>query len=291
MGKKERVIKQLFKTDVSQKYISDKKKEQAVNRLLCEAKATAKECANAEKKYKIYNANRNDTTKDLAFCNQNITVMSCFSQIAMNLKYMSKKLYLLQIIIVLAGVFINITIPKETPFGTTFFEEGIYANAIISSAIFSTIAIIACNIGDRYGMAELAGSCFFNQRQVCVLRMVLSGAVSLMALGALLCAVYKYADRPLWIIGVYILVPYFVTGCVQFLLLQIELLGRSQYVLWGGGLVMAVLFGIIAFERKIYDESAIGMWILVMVLSGAAMAYELCSLLSKIEKGDLLCMS
>ena len=89
----------------------------------------------------------------------------------------------------------------------------------------------------------------------------------------------------------YILVPYFVTGCVQFLLLRIEILGRSQYVLWGGGLAMAVMFGTMAFERKLYDEALIGIWILVMVLSGAAMVYELCSLLSKIEKGDLLCMS
>lgn len=281
MGKKERIIKQLFETDISQKYISDKKKEQAVNRLLCEAKLTAKECNSAKDKYEIYNDKKNDITKKFAF----------FNQLAMNLKYMSKKMYLLQVIIVLAGVFMNIVLSKEASFGTAFFEKRIYVNAIISSVIFSTIAIIACNIGDRHGMAELAGSCFFNQRQVCVLRITLSGAVSLVALGALLCVVYRYADRPLWMIGVYILVPYFVTGCVQFLLLRIELLGRSQYVLWGGGLVMAVIFGVVAFERKIYDKSAIGMWIFVMVLSGAAMAYELCSLLSKIEKGDLLCMS
>lgn len=283
MGKNERIIKQLFETDSPQKYISDKKKEQAVNRLLCEAKMTAKECASADKK--------KDAAMQFALYNKNMTVVSCFSQLAMHLKYMSKKMYLLQIITVLAGIFMNIALSKKASFGTAFTEEGIYANAIISSAIFSTIATIACNIGDRHGMAELAGSCFFNQRQVCVLRMALSGAVSLVALGGLLCVVYRYADRPLWIIGVYILVPYFVTGCVQFLLLQIEVLGRSQYVLWGGGLVIAVLFGIVSFEKKIYDKSAIGIWIFVMVLSGAAMAYELCSLFSKIEKGDLLCTS
>lgn len=272
MKKDERIIKQLFIDDAMHQYVSDNIKTQAVDKLLSQAKVTAKE------KSSLYNTNKNRT----------ITANLVFSQISMHYKYMDKKLYIMQVIIVLVCIFFNINVLDKS---SVLFEEQVYTNVVVSSVIFSTISIIASNIYDRHKMAELAGSCFFNQKQVCVFRMALSGAVSLAALGLLLCVVYKYIGSAIYVTGIYILVPYFVTGCVQFVLIRIEILGRSQYILWIGGVVTAVIFRTIALNKKIYNQEAVKIWFLAMVLSGIVMIYELCNLLRKIEKGDLLCMS
>ncbi len=168
------------------------------------------------------------------------------------------------------------------------FLDSLLVYVTFSSILFSTIAVITCNIADKHGMAELTGSCYFNHMQMCVLRMVLSGGISLGATGVLLYATYVYMDSPLWQTGIYILVPYFVTGCFQFALISVDGLRNSPYLLWIGGLIMMVAFGVVVSEIQVYETFSIGVWGLVLVVSVVTMALELMVLFKRIERGDIL---
>lgn len=268
MKKEEKELRRLFAQDAAREYVSAERKRQAV-RLLLEANDA-------------YGAESGSESGDR-------TLASHLGRLSMQLKYMDKRLYVLQCTVLAAAVIIGAGI-YGTNISSTF-SEAAYVYATFSSVAFGTIAVIACNIGDRRGLAELAGSCYFNHRQVCVLRMALSGAVSLVSMGSLLCVAHVCLGSPLWQMGIYMLVPYLVTGCVLFAMLGIERLGRSQYVLWAGGLVMAVVFGVVASVRGTYEKAALGTWILVMVLSAMVLALEMAVLFRKMEKGDMLCMN
>lgn len=206
----------------------------------------------------------------------------------MQLKYMDKGAMLFQMLLLAAIAALGAVFGPKS--GDIREPADLYAWAAFSSVAFSTAASVACGIGDRYHIAELAGSCFFDHRQICVLRMTFSGAGGLISLGALILAVCRHAGNPpLWRTGVYLLVPYIVTGCFEFALLGVGGLGRSPYVLWAGGLVMAVVSGIVSSVRGVYEAAATGIWIMVLLSSAAAWALELAVLFRKIGKGDMLC--
>lgn len=273
MGKDERFIRELFKEDASHAYISPEKKEQAVNELL-------EKCEDAGAAMAVHTA----------IGKQDMTHVSYLVQVFMQFRYMDKRLYALQFAVLLAAACVNSALGKQFA-GKNYTEEAMCVCAIFSTVLFSTISAIACNIGDKYGIAELAGSCFFNHRQVCVLRMALSGAAGFVYMAILLCVVQPYMRKPVWQTGLYMLVPYFVTGCVQFALIGIESFRSNSYVLWAGGLIMGAVFGFISSFKEIYEESALCVWGLALVLSAALMAAELAVVLHRIERGEMLCMS
>lgn len=269
--KKENEIRQLFQKDASREYICAERREAAILRLLDEA---------AGKYPGGY----------LPSGHRFLPLPSFAGQLTMHLKYMDKRLYFLQLVLLLAAVILYSTMGFKNT-GTGHTNEPAFAFVMLSCVAFSTAAVSACKISDRHGMAELAGSCYFNHRQVCVLRMALSGILSLFSIGILLCAVHSRVRSPIWQVGIYFLVPYLVTGCFQFALLATELFGRSLYSLLAGGCVMELVFAFIASRPKVYEQAATGLWMLVMLASFAILTAELAVILKKIEQGDLLCMN
>lgn len=281
-NKEKRKIRRLFREDAAQEYINSEKKQQAVRQL-----------------WEAYQL-ENEKAKRPADRKQNMTIMSCLEQLSMQVKYMDKRLYAVQVIVLFAVLF-ACALPDVAAAGDSSatayaiiydtFADAMISFACVSSAIFSTIAVVACGIADRHGMAELAGSCFFNHRQVCVLRMALSGMGGLVSMALLLCAVQPHMRRPVWQTGVYILVPYLVTGCVQFALAGISFSGRGQYALIAGGVLTAAAFAFVGVFQGVYEQAALGVWLFALAASAVVMPLELSVLFRKIERGDLLCMS
>jgi len=297
---KEQAVQKLFQEDAAQEYISAKRREQAIWQLLKEAEA-ATQYADMAQSQPLDKTDINSLNSVLTAKGEYMTYVSYLQQIYMQLKYMDKRLYLLQMSITCIAVLIANVFFAHSSNSTSIFSnidsniEGastdiyLYVFIMLSSVAFSTVAMIACKIGDSHGMAELAGCCYFNHIQIYVLRMVLSGSMSLVSMGMLLCVLSPHVHSPIWQIGIYILVPYLVTGCFQFALLGITAVGRSQYVLLAGGMAMALMFCFIASYPAFYERTAVCIWFLIMILSLVILILEAVLLLKKIEERDLLC--
>lgn len=272
MKKEEKAVRQLFQEDSAQDYICAEKKKQAIQQLM-----EASEIVIAKNSV----SNSSSHSQQKLFCGE---ISNSLYRLRMQIKYMDKRQYYFQIAVIL--IVIAFAFPAREI--EQMFLDSLLVYVTFSSILFSTIAVITCNIADKHGMAELTGSCYFNHMQMCVLRMVLSGGISLGATGVLLCTTYVYMDSPLWQIGIYILVPYFVTGCFQFALISVDELRNSPYVLWIGGLIMMVAFGAAVSEIQVYESFSIGVWVWVLVVSVVTMALELMVLFKRIERGDIL---
>ena len=261
MKKEEKAVRQLFQKDSAQDYICAEKKKQAIQQLMEASEAVIA-------KNRVRNSSSHSQQK--LFCGE---VSNSLYRLRMQIKYMDKRQYYIQIAVILIVIAFAFSAREIEQ----MFLDSLLVYVTFSSILFSTIAVITCNIADKHGMAELTGSCYFNHMQMCVLRMVLSGGISLGATGVLLYATY-----------VYILVPYFVTGCFQFALISVDGLRNSPYSLWIGGLIMMVAFGAVVSEIQVYETFSIGVWGLVLVVSVVTMALELMVLFKRIERGDIL---
>lgn len=167
----------------------------------------------------------------------------------------------------------------------------IYLPATVASALFSVLMGLACNREEAAGIAELAGSCFFNNRQLCALRLMLYGGCDLIFLTVLMFLLYGNAERSLFAVGVYLLVPFLVTGCLQFGVLLTKMGRRSNYALLAAGGAAVLMSGSMSSFPKIYEQTAMGTWAFVLLISGAIYVMEITAILHQKQRGEALCMN
>lgn len=166
----------------------------------------------------------------------------------------------------------------------------LYLPVTASAPVFGMLMMMACSRGEAQGMAELAGSCFFNYRQVCALRLVFHGIANLLALTGLSVVLCGYLERSAVETGIYFLVPFLMTGCVQFAIL-LSGFGQKSYAQAAGGLTMtAVWAGMSSFPR-IYGQAALTVWFMALAVCIAGFGTETAVVLKRMERGDLLCMN
>lgn len=251
-----RKIKNIFREDNIEPYLDTERKSTAVFEL--------EECI--DKKHLVPRASRIEI-------------------IVNQIKFMEKKVMVLQLLcfILLAAAYVALRGSLE--------EKSLYLFGAAASACFSVFMAVACAQEEARGIAEIAGSCFFNNRQLCTLKIILYGAFDILCLWTVMMKIGENADRSLVEIGVYIAVPFLVTGCLQFGIL-LSGLGRSSiYVMSASGFFMVMLCGMTASYGKVYEKGAMGIWAAALLVSGAVYGGEIIWMLNRMDKGDLLCMN
>lgn len=174
-------------------------------------------------------------------------------------------------------------------FRNTMSNHIIYIPMTASAPLFSMFMMIDCNREETLGMAELAGSCFFNHRQVCALRMILYGVGDLFFMTGISLLICNNVQRSAVEIAIYFLIPFLMTGCVQFMILLMGLGRKNNYGLIAAGLFMTVLWMEASTFSEIYEQAALKIWVLILLLCAAAYGIEAAAMLKQMERGNLLC--
>ena len=194
-------------------------------------------------------------------------------------------------VIAIQGICLLLLLSVYWFFHNTMQERIIYIPITASAPIFSMFMMIGCNREETFGIAELAGSCFFNHRQICALRMILYGIINLLFMTVLSLALSGNVQKNAVEIGIYFLVPFLMTGCVQFMVLLMGLGKKNNYGLIAIGLFMTVLWVEVSTFSEVYEQTALGIWVFILLLCIAGYSFEAAMMLEKMKRGDLLCMN
>lgn len=205
--------------------------------------------------------------------------------IASQIRFMEKKMIVLQLIcfMLLAAVYVGFRGRLE--------EKDLYLLGTAASACFSMFLAVACMQEETRGIAETAGSCFFNNRQLFTLKMILYGIFDISCLGAVMLEIGENTHRSLLEVGIYVAVPFMVTGCLQFGIMLTGIGRNSVYAMAAGGVCMAVLCGMAVSYGRIYERGSLGVWLLALLVSGAVYGWEIIWMLQRMDRGELLCMN
>lgn len=199
------------------------------------------------------------------------------------LPFLDRKLLLLQNLcfVLLLLIFRSLRDAAGEPF--------LYIPMTVSAPVFSLFMTAGCRREETCRIAELTGSCFFNYRQICILRMTLYGILNLLFLSILALFLRTNLQKSAVEAGIYFLVPFLMTGCVQFAILLTKAGRSSHYGLTAGGLFMTAGWAGAASVPGIYEPAALTAWTAVLLVCAVSYGIEAAAVLKQIEKGDWLC--
>lgn len=201
------------------------------------------------------------------------------------LKFMNKKSMFFQLsaFVLLMWVYVKA--------GNTLTSMDLYLLGTIAGSIFSIFSVISCIEEEKNNMTELAGSCFFNNRQLCILRMILSGGMNLIMLSVIILYTNNLTRVSLIQVGVYIIVPYLVSGCIHFLVMLTGR-GKNSVISIGiSGVLMVLCSSAGKVFPEIYNGTATGIWVVGLFIFSAVYAAEIVAILKQMDRGERLCMN
>lgn len=140
-------------------------------------------------------------------------------------------------------------------------------------------------------MAELGASCYFNTKQCVAAWMVLSGMINVMIL-FLIAGYLNYHWRVgLLQVGLYILTPYLVSSITALGILSMETRGkRKNSSLFGmSAIFLSTSYGVIGSIPRALFVTTLWIWAVAFLVSGLLFVMQIKKLLSKMEKGEVLC--
>lgn len=140
-------------------------------------------------------------------------------------------------------------------------------------------------------MAELGASCYFNTKQCVAAWMVLSGMINVMILFLIAGYLNYYWRVGLLQVGLYILTPYLVSSITALGILSMETRGkRKNSSLFGmSAIFLSISYGVIGLIPIALFVTTLWIWAVAFLVSGFLFVMQIKKLLSKMEKGEVLC--
>lgn len=203
----------------------------------------------------------------------------------MQITFMNKKMIVLQIFAFFVFMWIYVKA------GRTIDYVDLYLLGTVAAALFSVFLVISCFGEEQYKVAELAGSCYFNNRQLCLLRMILSGGINLIILSVIIIYTENLTKNSLLQVGMYVLVPYLMAGCIHFLVMLFGSAAGGMASVWGGAAIVLLCSSGGLIFPQLYEETAIGAWVAGLIIFGGIYVAEIVGILKQMERGERLCMS
>ncbi len=214
---------------------------------------------------------KNETLKGLRCAVEEVRIIPQvrgFQLLRTQLRFMEKRTVLIQFAAIMILLAVYPAIQGEMR------EMGLCWFGAVSSALFGVFVSIACFQEELHGIAELAASCVFRNRQLCVLRFVLHGGLSLLFLSVFWCFLSRDAGYGVLEIGCYLLVPYFATGCVQFALLLLPFVQRSRFLQAAAGVFLVLACAVTGSFPELYMPGAAWVWAVALAVSGGVYMLE-----------------
>ena len=138
-------------------------------------------------------------------------------------------------------------------------------------------------------MAELGESCYFNTKQCVAAWLVLSGMINVMIL-FLIAGYLNYHWRVgLLQVGLYILTPYLVSSIIALGILLMEKRGKNSSLFGMSAIFLSISYGVIGSIPRALFVTTLWIWAVAFLVSGLLFVMQIKKLLSKMEKGEVLC--
>ena len=230
------------------------------------------------RKQKTYNVMIEELEK------QKIPMMSEKNILLHQLYYMDKLFFVVYGVIICLGI-IAIAALQHT---------GVDQNEMIMICMGGAglLSIMSISVIDKlfFGrVGELGESCYFNTKQCVAAWLVLSGMINVMIL-FLIAGYLNYHWRVgLLRVGLYILTPYLVSSITALGILSMETRGKNSSLFGMSAIFLSISYGVIGSIPRALFVTTLWIWAVALLVSGLLFVMQIKKLLSKMEKGEVLC--
>lgn len=170
-------------------------------------------------------------------------------------------------------------------------QNGMITVCMVGAGILSITSISVIDKLFFGKMAELGESCYFNTKQCVAAWLVLSGMINVMIL-FLIAGYLNYHWRVgLLQVGLYILTPYLVSSITALGILSMETRGKNSSLFGMSAIFLSISYGVIGSIPRALFVTTLWIWAVAFLVSGLLFVMQIKKLLSKMEKGEVLCMN
>lgn len=230
------------------------------------------------KKQKTYHAMIEEMEK------QRTPMMSTKNILFHQFWYMDKLFFVVYGVLICLGI-ISITALQYT---------GVNQNEMITVCMVGAgiLSITSIGVIDKlfFGkMAELGESCYFNTKQCVAVWLVLSGMINIMILLFMAGYLGCHWKVKLLQVGLYILTPYLISSFIALEILSVETRGKNSSLFGMSAIFLSISYGVIGSIPRALFVTTLWIWAVAFLVSGLLFVMQIKKLLSKMEKGEVLC--
>lgn len=160
----------------------------------------------------------------------------------------------------------------------------------ISACVLGALSLLEVSAMFFTGVTELEESCYFNVRQIAVLRMTYSGIISLAAILTALVIAGREQGALFMETGLYTLVPFVFTECVCMTVMVSETGRRNKILFMAAGGFSVLFWGILSTIPSLYETSAAAFWWMAFLAGTGIFVIQTKRFFRALEKGEILCV-
>lgn len=168
-------------------------------------------------------------------------------------------------------------------------EQDIMVAAMLLASASGGVSIWILSGLFSNGAGELAGTCYFNTKQLAGLEMTLLGGINLIMIAFAVLYVGIQWKLNLFRIGVYMGVPFLFTVSVCLGCMMAENCRRRSALTAGAAVFSSALVLAAAAVPQIYLPSAAAVWCMVLAAGAAVLSVQIRRLFNEIGRGEILC--
>lgn len=168
-------------------------------------------------------------------------------------------------------------------------QNGMITVCMVGAGILSITSISVIDKLFLGKMAELGESCYFNTKQCVAAWLVLSGMINVMILFLIAGYLNYHWSVGLLQVGLYILTPYLVSSITALGILSMETRGKNSSLFGMSAIFLSISYGVIGSIPRALFVTTLWIWAVAFLVSGLLFVMQIKKLLSKMEKGEVLC--
>lgn len=173
---------------------------------------------------------------------------------------------------------------------------GLNQNEMITVCMIGAgiLSIISIGVIDKlfFGkMAELGESCYFNTKQCVATWLVLPGMINIMILLFMAGYLGYHWKVELLQVVLYILTPYLISSFIALAILSMETRRKNPSLFGMAVIFLSISYGVLGSIPRVLFATTLWIWTAAFLVSGFLVVMQIKKLLSKMEKGEVLCMS
>lgn len=198
--------------------------------------------------------------------------------------YMDKLIFYVYGILICLGM-ISITALQYTGMN----QKEMITVCMVGAGVLSITSVSAIDNLLFGKMAELGESCYFNTKQCVAAWLVLSGMINVMILLCMAGYLGFCWRVGLVQVGLYILTPYLISSITALGIFSMETRGKRSSLFGMSIIFLSISYGVIGSIPGALLATALWIWAATLLVSGLLFVIQIKKLLTKMEKGELLC--
>ena len=215
---------------------------------------------------------------------QRTPVMSTKNILFHQFWYMDKLFFAVYGVLICLGI-ISITALQYTGLN----QDGMITVCMVGAGILSITSIGVIDKLFFGKMAELGESCYFNTKQCVAAWLILSGMINIVILLSMAGYLGYHWKAKLLQVGLYILTPYLISSSTALQILSMETRGKNSALFGISAIFLSISYVVIASIPRVLFGTTLCIWAAAFLVSGFLFVIQIKKLLSKLERGEVLC--